>query len=199
VLPDDLHPDGPAFRSTSAPEEQLAGPSRWRGRWVVLAALVAGAAIWALLRPAQPPPPNSQHPVRPAPIASRLADPACRGLAGCSVRADVPPAIARLARAYLPSGADLRVRTVVAPSSPSGFVARYIEAHVDSATVLIRVQRGGSRTRAIAPDPLGVGSLLLHRLNAGFVVRLQYLAPDTVPPMVSRLQALMRDPRLTSS
>ena len=65
--------------------------------------------------------------------------------------------------------------------------------------MLIRVQRGGSGTDAIAPDPPGVGSLLLHRLNSGYLVRLQYLAPDTVPPMLDRLRALIRDPRLISS
>jgi hypothetical protein len=95
----------------------------------------------------------------------------------------------------------LRVRTVVAASSlaqQDPFVTRDIEAHIDSVTVLIRVQRGGSRTQQIAPDPLGVGSLLLHQINSGFVVRLQYLAPDTVPPTVGRLRALIRDPRLTS-
>lgn len=79
------------------------------------------------------------------------------------------------------------------------FVARDIDAHVDSVTVLIRVRRGGSGTRAIAPDPLGVGSLLLHHVNSGLVVRLQYLAPDGVPPIVGRLRALIRDPRLVSS
>ncbi|HZC73804.1 MAG TPA: hypothetical protein VE442_24150 [Jatrophihabitans sp.] len=117
------------------------------------------------------------------------------------MRAGASPAIARLARAYLPPGARLRVRTVVAASSfaeKTLFLARDIDAHADSVTVLIRVRRGGSGTQAITPDPLGVGSLLLHEVNSGFVVRLQYLAPDTVPPMIGRLRALIRDPRLTS-
>jgi hypothetical protein len=113
-----------------------------------------------------------------------------------------PAAIVRLTRAYLPLHVHLRVRTVLGASSPTQenlFVAREIDAHVDSVTVLIRVQRGGPLTQEIAPDPPGVGSLLLHRITSGFVVRLQYLAPDTVPPMTARLRALMRDPRLTSS
>jgi hypothetical protein len=184
-----------------APEEQLdvSERSRWRGWWV-LTVLVAGATVWALTRPSQAPSPR--HPTGPATTASRLADPACRGLAGCSVRAGVPLAIARLARAYMPPGVHLRVRTVVAASSltqENVFVARDIDAHVDSVTVLIRVQRGGSGTQNIAPDPLGVDSLLLHQVNSGFVVRLQYLAPDNVAPMVGRLRALIRDPRLTSN
>jgi hypothetical protein len=36
-------------------------------------------------------------------------------------------------------------------------------------------------------------------VNAGFVVRLQYLAPETVPPVLSRLRALISDPRLTAA
>lgn len=129
------------------------------------------------------------------------ADPTCRGVPDCGVRVGVPPAIARLARAYLPPGVQLRVRTVVAAGSliqGNLLVARDIDAHVDSITVLIRVRGGGSDTQAIAPDPLGVDSLLLHRVNSGFVVRVQYLAPDSIAPMVDRLRPLIRDPRLTS-
>ena len=113
----------------------------------------------------------------------------------------MPAAVARLLRAYLPPGAHVRVRTFVAAGSSARetrVVARYIDAHVDSVTVLIRVQHGGSGAREIAPDPLGVGSLLLHGVNSGFVVRLQYLAPDTMPPMLGRLRTLIRDPRLIS-
>jgi hypothetical protein len=96
----------------------------------------------------------------------------------------------------------LRVHTVVAVSSLTQenlLVRRDIAAAVDSVTVLIRVQRGGSAKRAITPDPLGMGSLLIHAVNSGYVIRLQYLAPETVPPMLDRLQALIRDPRLTST
>jgi hypothetical protein len=192
-------------------EEQLAVPqrSRWLGGLVV-AALVAGVTVWALTRsshPSRQPPqttPHSSSPrhlAAPAPRASTLVDSVCHGLAGCSVHADVPPSIVRLARAYLPPGMHLRVQTVVAAGALTNktvLVARDIHAQVDSVTVLIRVQPGGSGTRAIAPDPLGFGSLLLHHVNAGFVVRLQYLAPETVPPMLDRLRALIRDPRLTS-
>jgi hypothetical protein len=108
-----------------------------------------------------------------------------------------------LARAYLPPRVQLRVRTVVTANSLNPqqnlLVARDIDAHVDSVTVLIRVRRGGSGTQDVAPDPLGVDSLLLHGVNSGFVVRLQYLAPDNVPPMADRLRALIHDPRLTSN
>jgi hypothetical protein len=118
------------------------------------------------------------------------------------VSAGVPHPIVLLAHSYLPPGVHLRVRTVVANNAVTGdhrLIARDIDAQVDSVTVLVRVRRGGPTTQAIAPDPLGVGSLLLHQLNSGYVVRLQYLAPETVPPMLARLRALIRDPRLISS
>jgi hypothetical protein len=193
-----------------APEEQLdvSQRSRLRGWWV-LVVLVAGLTVWALTRPAQAP---SQRLTRPTPPAATIsgtastvsttAEAPCRALAGCAVRVGVPPSIARLARAYLPAGMQLQVRTVVASGSltkQDPFVTRDVDAHAGSVTVLIRVQRGGSRTQEIAPDPLGVGSLLLHQVNAGFVVRLQYLAPETVPPVLSRLRALISDPRLTAA
>lgn len=182
-----------------APEELLDASKRslWGGWWV-LVAFVAGVTVWALTRPSQPP--SLRHLAGPA-TASTLADPTCRGVPDCGVRVGVPPAIARLARAYLPPGVQLRVRTVVAAGSliqGNLLVARDIDAHVDSISVLIRVRRGGSDSQEIAPDPLGVDSLLLHSVNSGFVVRVQYLAPDNIAPMVDRLRALIRDPRLTS-
>jgi hypothetical protein len=184
-----------------APEELLYTParSRWWGALIV-ATVIAAVTVWALTRHSDAPSPRHLL-ARPTPTASAVVDPACQGLAGCSVRVGVPPTIARLARVYLPAGAHLQVRTAVAPGSlpeETVFVGREIDAQIDSVTVLIRVQRGGSGTQAIAPDPLGVGSLVLHRTIAGFVVRLQYLAPETVPPMLARLRALIRDPRLTS-
>lgn len=183
-------------------EELLHTParSRWLGALVV-AAVVVGVTAWALTRPSHSPAPRHVVAV-PTPTVSAVVDPACQGPAGCSVRVGVPRAIAGLARAYLPSGAHLRVRTVVVPGAPNKdnvFVRRDIDAQIDSVTVLIRVQRGGSRTQAIAPDPPGVGSLVLQHSISGFLVQLQYLAPDTVPPMLARLRALIRDPRLTST
>jgi hypothetical protein len=130
------------------------------------------------------------------------AEAACRGVPDCAVKSTVPAYIGTLARAYLPEGVRLRVRTVIAVNSLTHgelLVRRDIAAAVDSVTVLIRVQRGGPQTRAITPDPPGTGSLLLHQTNSGFIVRLQYLAPETVAPMVDRLSALMRDPRLVQS
>jgi hypothetical protein len=186
-----------------APEELLVAPAR--SRWpavLAVAALVVGLTVWALTRPSHGarPRPAVAAPTS-APSASAEIDPACRGRAACSVRVGVPPAIARLARIYLP-GAQLRVRTVLVPAplgAGSEFLAREVDAQNGSISVLIRIERGGSGRQVIAPDPPGVGSLLLHELNSGFVVRLQYLAPETVPPMLARLRALIRDPRLIAS
>jgi hypothetical protein len=183
-----------------APDELLWVParSRWWGALVVVA-VVAAVTVWALTRPSDAPPRHRL--AAPAPAVTAVVD-ACQGRAGCSVRVGIPPAIARLARVYLPPGAHLRVRTAIVPGSPTKgevLIGREIDAQLDSVTVLIRVQRGGSGTRAIVPDPLGFGSLVLHRSTPGFVVRLQYLVPETVPPMLGRLRALIRDPRLTSS
>jgi hypothetical protein len=182
------------------PDGRSAAPGRSRRRvwWLIAALLVVGATAWALTRPSV----SSRHVAAPTVTATPRVDPACRGVPDCAVRAHVPEVIERLARDYLPVGVRLRVRTVVAVSSLTQenlLVRRDIDAAVNSVTVLIRVQRGGSGKQAIAPDPLGVGSLLLHAVNSGFVIRLQYLAPETVPPMLSRLQALIRDPRLTST
>ena len=190
-LPSDEPGDGPDERH---------GPGRPHRRvwWLLAALLVVGATVWAVTRP-------SFSPRRvAAPVATRTphVDPACRHVPDCAVRADVPTAIDQLARAYLPAGVQLRVHTVVAVSSLTQenlLVRRDIDASGNSVNVLIRVQRGDSGKRAIVPDPLGVGSLVLHGVNSGFDVRLQYLAPETVPPMLDRLQALIHDPRLTSS
>lgn len=117
------------------------------------------------------------------------------------MRADVPPAIAALARAHLSRDVVLHVRTVLvvgSPARPSRIIKRDVDAYSHSTTVVIRVDRGSDGTEPLTPDPPGAGSLLLHRSNAGFQVRLQYLAPETVPPMLTDLLALMKDPQLTS-
>jgi hypothetical protein len=182
----------------SAPPEHGRGRRRW---WPVAALAVLAAVIWAVSRP-------SLEPARPVPHRTAVASvsvvrvPECRGVPDCSARIGVPAPIAHLARAYLPPGTHLRVRSVIEVDSFSyrdRLVARDIDAQLDSATVQIRVERGGPRRQAIVPDPPGVGSLLLHGTNSGLVVRLQYLAPETVAPQLSRLRALMRDPRLTAA
>jgi hypothetical protein len=184
---------------TDAQDEELVTGGRYRGPWwwLLAALVVAGVVLWSVTRPSPP----SKHADAPAPAASSQASPACSGVPDCTVLGGVSPAIDRLVRTYLPHGVRMSARTVVSRSPlthENQFVAREIDAFVDSATVLIRVQRGGSETQLIMPDPPGVGSLLLHQVNSGLVVRLQYLAPDTVPPLVERLRALMADPRLVS-
>lgn len=184
----------------SAEAERGAGRRPWRR--FVAAAVVCLAALgwWAATRPTVGP--ATRPSAQPVHHAAHQPAPECRGLPDCSVHLGVPAALARLAREYLPAGARVRVRTVIEVDSLTHrdlLVARDVDAALGSVSVHIRVQRGGPATRAIVADPLGVGSLLLHRINSGFVVRLQYLAPDDVPPMLSRLQALIGDPRLAAA
>lgn len=188
------------FLPGDEPEEQPGSSrgTRPRIRWWLVGALVVGVAAWAVSRPSSLPRPVDTS---PAPV-STVADPACRGVPDCAVHNDVPAAVSRLARSYLPPGMHLRVHTVVSVSSLTQeelLVERDIDASGGSVTVLIRVQRGGSGAQEIAPDPLGVGSVLLHQVNSGFLVRLQYLAPETVPPMLDRLQAFIHHPGLVTS
>jgi hypothetical protein len=184
-------------------------PRRW---WGLAAVLTVAVAAWVVTRPSTTPStsPSTTPSTSTASTSSRgvgrqnpapRTDVECRHVPDCSVSTDVPAAVKALVRAYLPTGAVFRVRSVIAVGSltlRNQLVARDIDATIDSVSVLIRVRRGGSRTQAIVPDPLGVGSLLLHGVNAGYVVRLQYLAPDTVPPVLGRLRAMIHDPRLTT-
>lgn len=190
----------PSDEPGEVPEQRpdaLRGSHR-RGWWLVVALFVAGATAWVVTRPSPTPP----HTATPPPTVATRVDPDCRGVPDCAVRVGVSPAIGSLARAYLPAGVRLHVHTVIAVSSLTQedlLVERDIEAVVDSVTVLIRVQRGGSGTQEIVPHPPGASSMLLHQVNSGFVVRLQYLGPITAPPMVDRLEALIRDPRLATA
>jgi hypothetical protein len=168
------------------------GPSHPVLRLVVALLLIAGVTAWVVAR---------ETPA--ASTVSAQADPRCRGIPDCAVHAGVPPAIGRLVRGHLPPGVQLSGDSVVAVSSltyENLLVARDIDAVVEPGiTVLIRVQRNVSGTQEIVPVPPGVTSVLLHRINSGFVVRLQSLAPDGLLPPLGRLQALIRDPHLAAA
>lgn len=196
--------DEPELDAASAARPPTAGASRTaRGRrwWLIGALAVSAAVLWTLTRPSLETRPHTPHRAAHSSASSALPVPECRGVPDCSARTGVPVAIARLARKYLPAGAHLHVRTVIKVNSltyADVLVARDVDVTLDSATVQIQVAVGGPRRQAIVPDPPGVGSLLLHGINSGYVVRLQYLAPETVAPQVSRLHALLSDPRLAA-
>jgi hypothetical protein len=187
-------------------------PARHRRWWPLVAALAAGTLlVWSLTRPdghRHPQPDHAAAPTAAAPTGaapsaavSARAVPQCRGVPDCAVHNGVPLSIERLVHAYLPITARLRVHTVVAVNSltlTDLLVERTIKVVHDSVTVLIRVQRGVAGTREIVHAPPGMGSLLLHSVASGYIVRLQYLAPETVPPMLGQLRQLTRDPRLES-
>ena len=204
-------------REVDAPADELLEvgsrpPADRRRRWIVavLAIVVAVPIIVLSLRHSSSPKPSaapttptsspvsSPAPVRPSTV--RLRDP-CQGIAGCVVRSGVSPALAALARRHLSPDVVVRVHTYLVVDSrdrPTRLVERDLDAYYRSATVALRVDHGSDTTSALTPDPPGVGSLLLHQSNAGFTVRLQYLAPETVPPMMTDLLNLMKDPHLTT-
>jgi hypothetical protein len=176
-------------------------PARRRRWWPAVAVLGAGAIVaWSLTRPPahhHVPPRTSQH----ARTALSKPVPGCAGVPDCGVRDGVPVAITQLVRTYLAGAAKVRVHTIVAVNSltlTDLLVERDIDVVSGSVTVLIRVQRGVDVSREIVHAPPGTGSLLLHHIASGYIVRLQYLAPETVPPMLDRLRQLTRDPRLES-
>lgn len=212
----------PPDRETNAsPDEVLElgvhrGPDR-RRRWLVLVVVVAAGVTVLVVRL------SSSH-TRSAASASASARPSavvpttlqpstdppstepprnpCAGIAHCVERSTVPARIAALARARLAPDVVLHVQTFVVAGSgtrPTRLIERDLDATFRSATVAVRVDRGADVTSPLTPDPPGVGSLLLHRRNAGFDVRLQYLAPETVPPMLTDLLTLMTAPQLTST
>ena len=108
----------PGEPPVDAPDESLVTPERsaWRVGWVAFAALLAvgghalGAEPIAVVVAVVVGP---THLAGPSSTVSARTDPECRGIPDCVVRDSVPPAVARLVRAYLPSGARLRVRTVI--------------------------------------------------------------------------------------
>jgi hypothetical protein len=181
--------------SDEAPE-QLPGPPATPSRrwwWLVAAAVVVAAAAYLLTRPAAP---RNPPPPRSGPVAG------CRGVPNCAVRDRVPAKIARLALAELPPGARLRVRSVVSVDSITHeelLVARTVTATTEWITVTIQISRGSDILRQPVLNPLNFRSVSLHGVNSGFVVRLRYVAPASLPPRLAELQALIHDPRLSTS
>jgi hypothetical protein len=119
----------------------------------------------------------------------------------CAVRAGIPKALDAVVRQYLPATSAIHVHSYLATNSLTGgsqLVQRDIDAMAGSVNVLISVRRAGSAEHEIVDAPLGVGSLIVRRESSGYAVLLQYLAPETVPPTLSQLRMLARDPRLES-
>jgi hypothetical protein len=176
-------------------------PNMWRWPLLAVAALALGA-VWVATRPAadRPPAKVTQHLTSVSPAPDRVVA-ACHGVPDCAVRADVPQALDAVVRHYLPTTSTIRVHSYLAVNTLTGgtlLVQRDIDARAGSVSVLISVRRAGNGAREIVDAPLGTGSLVLRRESSGFVVLLQYLAPETVPPTLSQLRLLARDPRLES-
>lgn len=127
----------------------------------------------------------------------------CHVVPDCSVDSAIPGAAAVAIEKALGSRplSGITVRTITQTNSltlTQELVRRDFRVTEGSVSVLIRVQRGGPKHTAIGPDPLGVDSLLISGNVSGYTVRLQYLAPETLPPALGRLRALLHDPRLES-
>jgi hypothetical protein len=176
-------------------------PHRWRWPLLAVAALALGA-VWVATRPAadRAPAKVMQHLTSVTPAPARVVA-ACHGVPDCAVRADIPKALGAVVRQYLPTTSAIHVHSYLAVNTLTGgslLVQRDIDAMAGSVSVLISVRRAGAGAREIVDAPLGFGSLVVRRESSGFVVLLQYLAPETVPPTLSQLRLLARDPRLES-
>jgi hypothetical protein len=194
------------FLSDGAADAPEPPPRRRRPFWWGLAAvaLAAAAVVWVLTRPSPPAAPPVAQPNRvPVPTASVSRD-VCNGAAFCAVSLLIPQPLRAAVRHYLPTAQELRVHSHVAQTATSGaayLAAREIEIRTPSATVLIAVHRlftPVSRASAIVDAPLGFGSAVVHRQTGAFDIDVQYVAPETVPPTLSILRVLARDPRLES-
>jgi hypothetical protein len=201
----------PEDGSDGADEELLvAPPHRTRPWWILgVLALVVGATVWVLTRPAEHPKPQPQalpaplattQPVGPSTPSDRDAG-ACRA-PFCVASVVVPSELRRAIRHYLPQVTTIEVRSYLSRPNGSSYLAdRDIDALAGSVSVLISLHRSVEPTSppsAIVTAPAGVGSVLLHSMTPGFTIDLQYLAPETVPPALDRLQLLTKDPRLES-
>lgn len=125
----------------------------------------------------------------------------CHVVPDCSVDTAVPGAAAVAIQKALGSGplSGISVRTMTQTNSlnlEQQLVRRDFRVTVGSVTLLIRVQRGGPTKRVLQAASAGTGSLLLASDASGYTVRVQYLAPESLPPAVGRLRALSHDPRL---
>jgi hypothetical protein len=184
-------------------------------RWVLgVAVLCVLGVVWALTRPEGRPPPSprlalpttvpSIAPVPvPAPSSSARPDP-CHGVRFCTGEFLVPASVVAAVHKYLPQAQSVRTVSYLGRIGTTGaiyLVERHIEVLAGSIQVLIVLHR--TFGAPAAPSPIvtagaGTGSALIHADPPGFVVDLQYLAPETLPPNASQLKLLARDSDLES-
>ena len=182
-------------------------PRRRRLWWLVAAVLiVAAAGGWALTRPSQPQPPRqltlpSDHPLGTAPASDPRA-PSCHSAPFCSASLDIPTGVRAAVLRYLPATTTLRVQSYIGRSLSTGgryLSDRDIEARSGSVSVLISLRRETGAAPPATPTVAagdGVGSIVVRHDTGVYLVVLQYLAPETVPPTLSGLRMLARDMRL---
>lgn len=198
----------------SGPERPDAPPPQ-RSFWVLgVAALCVLAVLWTLTRHEGRPAPTphlslpTAVPTRPIATSSPSAtssqrDP-CHHVRFCTGEFLVPSSLVEAVHRYLPQARSVRAVTYVGRIGTTGaiyLIERHVEVLAGSIQVLIVLHRDfgtPSPPTAIAPAGAGTGSALIHVEPAGFVVDLQYLAPEYVPPSASHLKLLARDSALES-
>jgi hypothetical protein len=191
-------------------------PRRGRSWWLLGVAVLGAVALsWALTRPVEPASRKpqaapsatsssgesaSRKPQAAPSATSSSGESTCRGAPACTRTSRIPQPLRRVIDRYLPQAASIEVRSYLAQRAGVSYLAeREIDVVIGSVSVLIAVRRDldtRRRPSAIVTAPPGVGSVLVHSEPEGFAVDLQYLAPETVPPTLSRLRMLARDPAL---
>lgn len=219
-LPEDGSPeDGSPEDGNSAPAP-VGDHHELRGRpWLLLGAvaLLVLAVLWASTRPSGTGPTTKQQagpttPHRPTFAATRSFSPdprsiapsgVCHGAPYCAATIRYPSQVRRLLQRYLPAAiSSLQVRSYLAQSLSTGgtyLADREIDVVGGSVELLITLHRiigPLPPSHEIVHAPSGTGSALVRRHTSAYVIDLQYLAPETVPPSVAKLRALAIDPRL---
>jgi hypothetical protein len=174
-------------------------------------ALLVIAMLWTLTRhePRPAPPPRLSLPtaVPTLPIAqspsSARPDP-CHGVRFCTGEFLVPADVIAAVRKRLPQAQSVLAVSYVGRIGTTGafyLIERHIEVLAGSVQVLIVLHRDFGTP--VAPSPIvtagaGTGSALIHADPPGYVVDLQYLAPEYLPPNAAQLKLLARDSDLES-
>ncbi|HEY7007531.1 MAG TPA: hypothetical protein VH395_01245 [Jatrophihabitantaceae bacterium] len=199
------------FLDTDLDGPQRPPPSR-RAGWVLgLVALLVVAMVWTLTRhePRPTPPPRQSLPTAlptlpiAHPSSSARRDP-CHGVVFCTGEFLVPSRVVAAVHKHFPQAKSVLAVSYLGRIGTTGaiyLIERHIEVLAGSRQVYIVLHRDYGTPAT--PSPIvtagaGTGSALIHADPPGFVVDLQYLAPEYLPPNASQLKLLARDSDLES-
>jgi hypothetical protein len=114
----------------------------------------------------------------------------------------VPDAVGAALAQYFPKATNTTVTTTLAANPKNGgtgFVGRFIEAHIGTAVVVVRVgvyQGPRHDVGDIIPTPPGLVATILQNETASYDVDVEWLAPESSDPPVDNMSSLAGDPRL---